>query len=363
MDRMRFLLICAVLPLSLIACSQKVTEPERAPATFKAPATIAEPAADVHFHTKNFVQEGIRLSEVIPILDSAKVKRAAVFGIPLQQNWDMSTGVKPGYYLHDDQELYYYSAVDAFLALEFQELSEAQKPRLDPMIVGFNPTDGRATDHIRNMLLRFPGVFSGIGEFSIEKEVVSSKVAGRNANINDPALDNILRFAAETGLVVLLHCDVDAIISGNENQPTYFQELSELFARHPETTIVWAHSGLGRFVKARPEHTKLVAQLLKKSRNLFIDISWDVVLNQLLDGEGVLLPEWKEFLMENSQRVLFGTDVVAPKSADYAQLVGRYHGLFQQLPEAAAENIRIGNYQSIFDSARRKIRAWEMANS
>ena len=48
------------------------------------------------------------------------------------------------------------------------------------MITGFNPTDMYAADHIRRVLKIFPGVFSGIGEFTIHKEFVSSKIVGRS---------------------------------------------------------------------------------------------------------------------------------------------------------------------------------------
>ena len=77
------------------------------------------------------------------------------------------------------------------------------------MIIGFNPTDMYATDHIRRVLQTFPGVFSGIGEFSIHKEFVSAKIAGEVASLQDPALDRILDFAGEVGLVVLIHNDMD----------------------------------------------------------------------------------------------------------------------------------------------------------
>ena len=70
------------------------------------------------------------------------------------------------------------------------------------MITGFNPADMYAADHIRRVLQTFPGVFSGIGEFTIHKEFVSSKVAGDAASLTDPALDRILDFAGEVGLVV-----------------------------------------------------------------------------------------------------------------------------------------------------------------
>ena len=77
------------------------------------------------------------------------------------------------------------------------------------MITGFNPADMYAADHIRRVLKTFPGVFTGIGEFTIHKEFVSPKVAGETASLTNPALDRILDFAAEVGLVVLLHNDID----------------------------------------------------------------------------------------------------------------------------------------------------------
>ena len=46
------------------------------------------------------------------------------------------------------------------------------------MITGFNPADMYAADHIRRVLETFPGVFTGIGEFTIHKEFVSAKIAG-----------------------------------------------------------------------------------------------------------------------------------------------------------------------------------------
>ena len=204
------------------------------------PMTIPVPMADVHFHVRNYIQEGLTLKEAYEILLSKGVKRAAVFGIPLQQRWDMNTDVSPTYYLHDDQSLYYYSAIDGIIASEYQSLPKSGKEALDPMIVGFNPTDGRAVDHIRNMLLKFPNTFTGIGEFSIKKEVVSGKISGEVANIEDPALGKILKFAEEVGLVVILHCDIDAMISNNKDEPTYLKSLEKLFMKHRNTKIIWA---------------------------------------------------------------------------------------------------------------------------
>ena len=289
------------------------------------------------------------------------VVRAAVFGIPLQQRWDMETNVSPSYYLHDDQSLYYYSAIDAIIAAEYQALKPDQKTMFDPMIVGFNPTDGRAVDHIKNMLLTFPGVFSGIGEFSIKKEVVSGKIAGGAANIEDPALDRILRFAGEAGLVVILHCDADAMISHDKDKPTYWNPLKKLFKRHPKTDIIWAHTGLGRYVKARKNHTKWLSALLKSHPRLHVDISWDVVARQFFKN-GKLAPDWKSFLIRHSNKIVFGSDIVTPNVKKYRDIKSLYHKIWRELPAAAVNDILHNNYVQLFDKARKKVRSWEQKN-
>ena len=140
-----------------------------------------------------------------------KVGRVAIFGIPLQQQWSYrnSGDRAPTYYLQSDSPLYYYSFTDAWIAMAYKSLSKEQQARFDPMITGFNPADMYATDHIKRVLKTFPGVFTGIGEFSIHKEFVSAKIAGEVASLTDPALDRILDFCAESGLVAIIHNDMD----------------------------------------------------------------------------------------------------------------------------------------------------------
>jgi hypothetical protein len=132
---------------------------------------------DVHFHLTNYIQEGTDIRKFLDIM-GARVGRVALFGIPLQQQWShrVSGDAAPGYYLDSDTDLYYYSFTDAFIAMAYKSLTKEQQARCDPMITGFNPADMYAADHIRRVLQTFPGVFSGIGEFTIHKEFVSRKL-------------------------------------------------------------------------------------------------------------------------------------------------------------------------------------------
>jgi len=178
-------------------------------ATAQVPAQRPE-LNDVHFHLTNYIQQGTNIHEFLKIMGS-KVGRVAIFGIPLQQEWSyrIDGNRAPTYYLNTDAPLYYYSFTDAWIATAYKSLTQDEQARFDPMITGFNPTDMYAVDHISRVLQTFPGVFSGIGEFTIHKEFVSGKIAGGVASLQDPALDRILDFAAEAGLIVLLHNDID----------------------------------------------------------------------------------------------------------------------------------------------------------
>ena len=64
--------------------------------------------------------------------------------------------------------------------MAYKSLTKEQQARFDPMITGFNPADMYAADHVRRVLETFPGVFTGIGEFTIHKEFVSGKFPARS---------------------------------------------------------------------------------------------------------------------------------------------------------------------------------------
>jgi predicted TIM-barrel fold metal-dependent hydrolase len=320
---------------------------------------------DEHVHLTNYIQEGDSVQDLLRVMGT-KVGRAALFGIPLQQQWSYgNTGnFAPTYYLQTDAPLYYYSYVDAAIAMAYKSLTPEQQARFDPMICGFNPTDMYAADHIRRVLTTFPGVFSGIGEFTIHKEFVSSKVAGETASLLNPALDRLLDFAGEVGLVAILHNDIDMPFP-KPGQPPYQEiQLRDLFLRHPETTIIWAHIGLGRVVHPVKEQLMMIDRALSNpgGRNVYVDLSWDETAKYI-----VATPETIKFtaalINRYPDRFLFGTDEVAPTTqAQYLKTYDMYAPLFAQLTADASEKVRKQNYVRLFDEARRRVRAWERAN-
>ena len=317
---------------------------------------------DSHFHPSNYIQEGISAAELLTMVGD-RVGRVAVMGIPLQQKWDhfVSGERAPNYYLRSAASLYYYSFVDAVIAADYLSLTEDQQQRIDPMITGFNATDMYAGDHIKRVLKTFPGVFSGVGEFSVHKEFVSSKVTGHPASLHNPALDKILDATAEIGLVTVIHCDINNVRPGET--PDHYADLLELFKRHPNATIIWAHTGLGRFVKPSVDHVALIDAMMSDSDldHVAADISWDLVDEYMVQDEASTRA-WVALLNEHPTRFLFGSDAVAPSDWEgYLKSYKILKNLWARLDPSAKHLVTVGNYERIFDAAMPRIRAWETA--
>jgi hypothetical protein len=331
---------------------------------------------DSHFHLTNYIQQGITVPQFLQIMGT-RVGRSTLFGIPLQQQWSYgnSGDFAPTYYLHTDAPLYYYSFTDAYIASVYRALPQEAQARLDPMITGFNPADMYGVDHIRRVLTTFPGVFSGIGEFSIHKEFVSAKIAGETASLTNPALDRILAFCAEAGLVVILHNDIDMPFGKVDTEPVYLAQTKALLKRHPKASIIWAHTGLGRVVRPvqvsaeaaerPPTHLEILEGMLTDPalRHVMFDISWDEVAKYAVSS-----PESIErvatLFNKYPDRILFGTDTVAPAGpAPYYAVFDTWAPIWKRLTTEASQKIRKGNYERIFDEGRRRVRAWEQAHA
>jgi hypothetical protein len=317
---------------------------------------------DSHFHLTNYIQEGTDIHKFLDIMGT-RTGRVALFGIPLQQQWSyrVDGDHAPTYYLNTDAPLYYYSFTDARIAMIYRSLKDTERARFDPMITGFNPTDMYAANHIRRVLETFPGVFTGIGEFTIHKEFVSAKVSGETASLHDPALDRILDFAAEVGLVVLIHNDIDVPFARDGSPPAHLDQIKAVFKRHPRTTIIWAHTGMGRVVRPIKDHAANIDQVLRDPAfsHVYLDISWDEVAKYV-----VAKPEatkiTADLINRYPDRFLFGTDEVAPASdRAYTKVFYQYEPLWKLLTPDASRKVRLDNYTRIFDEARRKVRAWE----
>jgi predicted TIM-barrel fold metal-dependent hydrolase len=152
--------------------------------------------------------------------------------------------------------------------------------------------------------------------------------------------------------------------------------MKELLHRHPKTTIIWAHVGLGRVVhpvqtsastsatERSPVHIGIVKALLDDPtlKHLHFDISWDEVAKYVV-ATPQATKDTAAMINQYPDRFLFGTDEVAPTDQEkYLKVYRMYEPLWKLLSPQAREKVTKGNYESLFDAARKKVRAWESAN-
>ena len=347
-----------------LACTPVVLTAQQLAGTV-APNDTAYEFNDSHFHLTNYIQHGPALRDFLRMM-GARVGHVALFGIPLQQEWSkrVDGDNAPTYYLNTDAPLYYYSFTDAYIAMAYKALSPTQQARFDPMITGFNPTDMYAPDHIRRVLTVFPGVFTGIGEFTVHKEFVSAKVAGGVASLLDPALDSILSFAGQVGLLVIMHNDVDVPFAKPGAPPAYLDQVRALIKRHPQTTIVWAHTGVGRVVRPVAHHVKMLESMLGDPAfsNLYFDLSWDEVAKYIVASDSSLTLA-ADLVNRYPERFLFGTDALSPSDTQsYFRTYDIYRPFLERLTPAARAQLLRRNYERLFGAARQRVRAWEAAH-
>lgn len=376
-----------------------------------------EPLADSHFHISNYAFQGTTLRNLVDNYMSTGITRSVVMPLPLQQRWDSFEGYQansggdafgPNYYIGPKSDLYYYAFADAMYAKEYLELPREYQERLDLMITGFNPMDRYAVQHLKRAILTYPGAFVGIGEFTIHKEVVSKKIAGEpishtaagdipsdvhsadeTMSLTSESLSSLLQEAGEIGLVATLHNDVydsDVTHTGEVKalhpERNYEAELKSLCSTAPKTVTIWAHTGLGRFVKPTKNHLAIVGRVLDSCNNWLVDISWDIVQETILHP-GSAMPsteEWTAFLDKYQDRILWGSDTVIfgrnkfealpgagmtvtpgklMATQDYKSVSNILDPVFATLSPQAAAKIKYENYVRVFNGARLKVRAWE----
>jgi hypothetical protein len=160
------------------------------------------------------------------------------------------------------------------------------------------------------------GAFRGIGEFHLYD----------SANADGPIARQLMQLARERGLVVLAHCDDDAIV--------------RLMAHAPGTRVIWAHTGIGGVPVER------VRELFERYPTLIGELSYRPGLT---DGQGKLSPAWRALLLQHSQRFVVGSDTwINARWSAYETLMADARRWLGDLPPEAAQRIAWGNAARLF---------------
>ena len=349
---------------------------------------------DSHFHHKNYRQRGLALDKYIEYMDMLGIRYTTLMPIPTsvsrvggQEKLEESVancGCSPDYYLLADMigtkvitaeqimlckrviQLFPQTDVDDDTASRLQKLTSAQRERIDPMITGLHIGLDNCSISLLEKLERHPGVFTGVGEITVRKEVVDDLLIGPWADLttNRNSLLQLFRTCALIGMPVVLHCDVGVHGQGPEIVPKYLADLKLLFAHKfaKGTTIVWAHAGgLGRFVNAPGGHVGVLQAMLDDPdfAHVHIDLSWKVVAGRLTENAETI-DQWAHLINTHPNRFLFGSDALVPKNTDvWNETFQQYANLFAKLTGDCVEKVCKTNYVRIFVDAREKVRSFE----
>ena len=95
--------------------------------------------------------------------------------------------------------------------------------------------------------------------------------------------------------------------------------------------------------------------------HLYFDLSWDVVAEQIVGAEETRAA-WVALVNASPDRFIVGSDSVVAKDASaYLGALEAWKPLLDRLDPDASRQVRLGNYERLFDAARERVRAWEAA--
>jgi LysM domain len=278
--------------------------------------------------------------------------------------------------------------LDKWFGKEWQDLSVAQKARADVMITGGNFAKPGYGDYVRSRLLEFPLSYKGIGELTIYKEYVTASLPDdeKITAFDQESLKEVFQVAQETGLVLLIHCDAGHAPRGDDHallpgatDYAHIEGMIKLMEQYPGARIIWAHmAGHGRYVKGStisddveingetrsvPRHVGLLYHMIKRLPNLHFDISWtDVTEVYTYDRE--MGDALVDFIIENPERVLLGTDAVKPANLPfYVHNVVAAQPLLDAIDRVdpsghASWLLERGNYERLFNGAEIDVANW-----
>ena len=289
---------------------------------------------DSHLHVVDFLQDTKGLVHCLHYMDKGNISHACIFGLPVSKGWESWERHPPEYYLADDSKCYYYSAVDAFLAMELRALDTSQQARFFPMIGGFNPCDKYAYKHIERIIRYFPGIWHGVGEILFRHDDLTNLTYGDPSRCNHPAMDSIFDLCIEHEFPICIHQNITSV--GTKTYPKWLHEVEETFQRHPRVQFVWAHCGISRGVYT-PLYYQIVKRILEHYANVCVDLSW-IVFDEFICPKGVLDEHWLALAEGYSDRICIGTDVV--NRFEYLPAtIQKYDVFLDALSATARENV------------------------
>ncbi|WP_150304108.1 amidohydrolase family protein [Pseudomonas saliphila] len=303
--------------------------------------------SDAHLHFVDFFQESDGVQELLQQMDQHDIDHIMFSGIPVAKKWHENEPKRPRYYTGDDAGAYWYSGTDAIIAHAMQQIPEDQRQRFHPFLSGFNPNDKNSDEHLRRMLEMYAGMWKGIGEVFTRHDDLTALTHGDAPRANSEAMTRIYYLAEEFDLPVMVHSN---ITSKRERNPLYLQEFEEPLSKHPQVRFIWAHAGTSAEIHRRQGSLDFIFPTLERMLeiypNLYIDLSWSMLDEYLLDDEGQPDPDWVKLVETYPDRFMIGSDVVGK----FKSLGGNMKGFdvfLDALSEDVARRVARDNFLAI----------------
>ena len=303
--------------------------------------------SDAHLHYVDFFQETAGMDKLLKAMADNRIEHVMISGIPVAKKWHEDEPKRPRYYAGDDADAYWYSATDVIVAAAVNKLAPEQRQHFHPFLAGFNPNDKNSAAHIQRMLDLNPGLWQGIGEVFTRHDDLTALTSGDTPRANNEAMTRIYHLAAENDLPVMLHSN---ITSKRERNPLYLAEVEQPLRNHPHTRFIWAHAGTSKEIHRHQVQMDFLlptlSRLLEAYPNLYIDLSWSMLIPYLLDDAGKPRPEWVQLVERFPDRFMLGSDVVG-RFNKLGKEMRRFDPFLDALPEHVAHKVARDNFLAV----------------
>ena len=263
-------------------------------------ATDEWPVVDAHLHARPFGGPPVPFDQLIERLRRAGILFANLYGIgqrlPISSNCTYYLDC-PGTPIRPSLKNDFFNAqsiLDNYDTLSSNPLG----PVLTPSISFFD-LHADAADNLKKLKLlqqEFPGMFRWAGEINVVKQALWKNDQGLPVDVSSikswqPLMDELQR----QDIPMALHSDL-----GNQSSGLMFLNLmDEILKLYPKNKIVWVHmAGLSKQLDPKlaliqlpllapltiQHHVQLIEDRLEKHPNLFIDLSWDVLYDEIYDN-------------------------------------------------------------------------------
>jgi predicted TIM-barrel fold metal-dependent hydrolase len=174
------------------------------------------------------------------------------------------------------------------------------------------------------------GLFRGIGEISVA-HFPGDGFPEADYDPTGAAMLGIVRLASRFALPITIHCEI-----------TRLREFAQLVDAFPDVTVIWAHGGYTPYFLARrmiEQHANVVYELSARTWESHPRSPDYTIFRNDLD----VWPEWLELIGTFPDRFLVGTDASHRSLEAERRKIERVQLLLAQLPDAAREQVSVGN--------------------